>query len=82
VTWDHTKPAMQRVLSINLVKPPLDGGIDDLDDPEEMVDFVEQEDGTRVEVKQRRIILGDPVGREEGGRMYRIVSIGEGSIAD
>jgi 5'-nucleotidase len=74
VTWDHTLPPLSRVKSINLLLPPKDGGHDELDNPEEMVDFVEKEDGTRVEVKQRRLVLGDKVERKEGGRMYRIVS--------
>lgn len=39
-----------------------------------MVDFVEQQDGTRVEVKKRKVDLGDEVKNESGGRIYRIVS--------
>lgn len=46
----------------------------DNDDPKEMVNFVEQEDGTRVEVKQREIELGDEVKNESGGKTYRVVS--------
>jgi 5'-nucleotidase len=58
------------------------GNDDDDDDDDEddqgasaddLIDFVEQEDGTRVEVKQKKIQIGDEVKREEGGRMYRVV---------
>jgi hypothetical protein len=54
--------------------------VDDDDDDEDdqvgsdLIDFVEQEDGTRVEVKQKKVQLGAEVKREEGGRMYRVVS--------
>jgi 5'-nucleotidase len=60
----------------------VDPGNDDDDDDEDdaqgasaddLIDFVEQEDGTRVEVKQKKIQIGDEVKREEGGRMYRVV---------
>lgn len=76
VVWDHRKPPNQRVESIHLVDP----GNDDDDDDEEgasaedLIDFVEQEDGTRVEVKQKKVELGEPVKNEEGGRVYRVVS--------
>ena len=46
----------------------------DNDDSKEMVNFVEQEDGTRVEVKQREIELGEEVKNESGGKTYRVVS--------
>jgi hypothetical protein len=54
--------------------------VDDDDDDEDdqvgsdLIDFVEQEDGTRVEVKQKKVQLGAEVKREEGGRLYRVVS--------
>jgi hypothetical protein len=54
--------------------------MDDEDDDEDdqvgsdLIDFVEQEDGTRVEVKQKKVQLGAEVKREEGGRLYRVVS--------
>jgi len=61
----------------------VDPGNDDDDDEEDddeqgasaddLIDFVEQEDGTRVEVKQKKIQIGDEVKREEGGRIYRVV---------
>lgn len=78
VVWDHRKPPNQRVESIHLVDPGNDDDDDEEDDdqgasPDDVIDFVEQEDGTRVEVKQKKIQLGDPVKREEGGRMYRVV---------
>ena len=45
-----------------------------MDNPEDMVDFVEQEDGTRVEVKQRKVDVGAEVKRDSS-RLYRIVSL-------
>jgi hypothetical protein len=53
-----------------------------VDNPEDMVDFVEQSDGTRVEVKQRKIDVGDEVKNESGGRTYRIVCRTRGSTTD
>jgi hypothetical protein len=38
-----------------------------------MVNFVEQEDGTTVEVNQRKVELGEEVKRD-GSRVYRVVS--------
>lgn len=40
-----------------------------------MVDFKEQEDGTTVVVKQKKLQLGEEVKNEEGGRMYKVVSV-------
>lgn len=78
VVWDHRKPPNQRVESIHLVDPGNDDDDDDEDDEQgasadDLIDFVEQEDGTRVEVKQKKIQIGDEVKREEGGRVYRVV---------
>jgi len=79
VVWDHRKPPNQRVESIHLVDPGNDDDDDDEDDEDQgasaddLIDFVEQEDGTRVEVKQKKIQIGDEVKREEGGRVYRVV---------
>jgi hypothetical protein len=45
--------------------------------PEDLVEFGEREDGTVVLVKRRRLELGEevrPVGRDQGGRIYRVVS--------
>jgi len=61
------------------VDPGNDDDDEDEDDDEQgasaddLIDFVEQEDGTRVEVKQKKIQIGDEVKREEGGRVYRVV---------
>ena len=75
IQWDHSLPPNQRVKSIHLIKPPEDKDDDlEIESPEDFVDFVEQEDVTRVEVEQRKYILGEGVTREEGGRVYRIVS--------
>ena len=79
VVWDHRKPPNQRVESIHLVDPGNDDDDDDDEDEDDqsaagdLIDFVEQENGTRVEVKQKKIQLGDEVKREEGGRVYRVV---------
>jgi hypothetical protein len=75
--WDHRKPPNQRVQSIHLVDAGGDDDDDDDDDggasAEDLIDFVEQEDGTRVEVKQKKVELGEEVKNEEGGRIYRVV---------
>jgi len=81
VQWDHRLPPGKRVKSIRLVNPPSEED-DEVDNPEDMVDFVEQGDGTRVEVKQRKMDLGDEVKNEEGGRVYRVVSDERESIAE
>ena len=73
VIWDHSKAANQRVKSIHLTLPPEP---DDDDNPEDLVDFVEQEDGTTVEVKQRKVVLGDEV-KNMAGKMYRIVRVAD-----
>lgn len=48
---------------------------DGWEDPADMVDFKEQEDGTTVVVKQKKLQLGEEVKNEEGGRMYKVVSV-------
>jgi 5'-nucleotidase len=73
VQWDHTLPPGQRVKSIRLVIPPGEEE-DEMDHPEDMIDFVEQSDGTRVEVNQKKVRLGEEVKNEAGGRVYRVVS--------
>jgi len=45
-----------------------------VENPEDMVDFVEQDDGTRVEIKQRKVELGEEVKNESGGRIYRVIT--------
>ncbi len=75
VKWDHTKPPMQRVISIHLLDS--DSMLDDRDEtesPGDPVEFVEQEDGTVIEVKKRPLRLGEAVENKSGGRMYRLVS--------
>jgi hypothetical protein len=61
------------VISINLVNVTNESEDDD-DDDDEGVDFIEQEDGTRVEIKQRKHELGESIENVEGGRIYRVVS--------
>ncbi|RXK38756.1 hypothetical protein M231_03932 [Tremella mesenterica] len=71
VKWDHTLPPYQRVKSIHLSAAAQK---EDLDDPDDLVDFVDQEDGTRIEVKQRPPEVGEEVKNEEGGRMYKVIT--------
>lgn len=80
VEWDHTLPPGKRVKSIRQVIHPSEDD-DEVDNPEDMVDFVEQNDGTRVEVKQRKVDVGDEIENEKGGKIYRVVRFEHG-IAD
>lgn len=77
VVWDHRNPPGQRVKSIHTINPEDQDDDEDEDDetesPEDLIEFVEQEDGTRVEVKQKKTEQGDEVKNEEGGRVYRVV---------
>lgn len=72
VDWDHRKPPGQRVNSIHLTVPTREHC--DEDSPGSKVKFVEQPDGTRIEVKEATIKLGEEVKNVEGGRSYYIVS--------
>jgi 2',3'-cyclic-nucleotide 2'-phosphodiesterase (5'-nucleotidase family) len=72
VEWDSRRAPGNRILSIHLTVPKRQYAEDE--DPNELVDFVDNEDGTRVEIKQRHLVLGDEVKNEEGGRIYRVVS--------
>jgi 2',3'-cyclic-nucleotide 2'-phosphodiesterase (5'-nucleotidase family) len=72
VEWDSSRPPGQRIISIHLAVP--NKAHDAVENPEHLVDFVENEDGTRIEVKQRGLTLGAEVKNEKGGRMYRVVS--------
>ncbi|ODN74799.1 hypothetical protein L202_07114 [Cryptococcus amylolentus CBS 6039] len=74
VKWDHKRPPNNRVISIHKLVQPIRETDDDWEDPEDMVDFREQEDGTRVVVKNRRLKLGEEVKNEEGGRMYKVIT--------
>lgn len=77
VVWDSRKPPNQRVQSIHLIKIPDEDddaeGDDDDGKVEEIVDFVDQEDGTRIEVRRKGFEKGEEVKNEAGGRIYRIV---------
>jgi hypothetical protein len=78
IKWDHTKPPGQRVVSVHLIKnaaPNGDDPEDEYENPEDLVKFFEQEDGTRVEVRQRNAILGEEVKRDDTSRTYRLVSL-------
>ncbi|KAL7421435.1 hypothetical protein Q5752_004321 [Cryptotrichosporon argae] len=72
VEWDHTRPPNQRVKSIHLTVPHREH--DEIEDPTSFVDFVEQDDGTRIEIKQRGLERGDEVENKAGGRVYRIIT--------
>ena len=78
IKWDHTKPPGQRVISIHTIKnasPNGDDSEDEYENPEELVQFLEQEDGTRVEVRQRNAILGEEVKRGDTSRIFRLASL-------
>lgn len=72
IEWDSALPPGQRVLDIHLTVP--DKAEDDSEDPEDLVDFVDQPDGTRIDVKQRKLKLGEKVEKKTGGRMYRCIT--------
>ncbi|ORY29141.1 hypothetical protein BCR39DRAFT_532806 [Naematelia encephala] len=74
VVWDHSLPPNQRVKSIHLVNPPDSSESQDDESNEDLVDFVEQDDGTTIEVKQRKTKVGDEIRNEEGGRVYRVIT--------
>lgn len=77
VKWDHCKPPGSRVISVHSVvnaAPNGDDPEDEYENPEDLVRFFEQEDGTRVEVRQRTAILGEEIKRDDTSRMYRLVS--------
>lgn len=77
VEWDHTRPPMQRVLSVRLVKTPAPNGDspeDEYERPEDLINFLENDDGTRIEVRQRQPKLGEEIKPVEGGRMYSIIT--------
>ncbi|WVN91141.1 uncharacterized protein L203_106393 [Cryptococcus depauperatus CBS 7841] len=73
VKWDHSRPPYHRILSIHrLVQPKKDS--DEREDPSDMVDFKDQEDGTRVIVKQRKLQLGEEIKNVEGGKLYKVIT--------
>ncbi|WWC64228.1 uncharacterized protein I303_106837 [Kwoniella dejecticola CBS 10117] len=77
VQWDHTRPPNQRVISIYQLKRPPRGQDqdeeDEIENPQDFVDFKEQEDGTRVVVKQKKLDLGDEV-KNDDSRVYRVIT--------
>lgn len=74
--WDHTKPPNHRIVSIHSTKPNVlkADELDNDDDPNQMVQFYETPDGTRVEVKKAHAVQGEEVKREKGGKIYRIIT--------
>ncbi|KAJ9106431.1 hypothetical protein QFC21_001577 [Naganishia friedmannii] len=77
VKWDHTKSPGQRIASVHLVKsaaPNGDDPEDEYENPEDLVKFFEQEDGTRVEVRQRAAALGEEIKRDDTSRTYRVIT--------
>lgn len=73
VDWDHRKPPGKRINSIHLTVQTTEHK-DDEYDPSAKVSFVEQPDGTRIEIKQAEVTLGEEVKNVEGGRKYYVVS--------
>lgn len=77
VKWDHTKPPGQRVISVHSVAnaaPNGDDPEDEYENAEDLVRFFDQEDGTRVEVRQRSAILREEIKKDDTSRIYRLVS--------
>ena len=72
VEWDHSAPPYQRNKSIHFTSDEDDHVVYDVVDPLDLIDFVEQKDGsgTRVEVKQRKVTKGREL---EDDRVYRVV---------
>ncbi len=73
VDWDHRKPPGKRINSIHLTVQTTEHK-DDEYDPSAKVSFVEQPDGTRIEIKQAEVTLGEEVKNVESGRKYYVVS--------
>ncbi|BEJ13733.1 hypothetical protein CspHIS471_0309070 [Cutaneotrichosporon sp. HIS471] len=73
VEWDHRKPPGQRIDSIHLTVQETEHK-DDEYDPSAEVTFLEQPDGTRIEVKQAKVKLGEEVKNLEGGRTYYVIT--------
>ncbi|ORX38934.1 Metallo-dependent phosphatase-like protein [Kockovaella imperatae] len=70
VKWDHNAEPGKRVRSIHLTDPELE----EEEDPEDVVEFVEREDGTTVEIKHKKIHVGEAVENTTDGRTYRIIT--------
>ncbi|TXT12211.1 uncharacterized protein COLE_02621 [Cutaneotrichosporon oleaginosum] len=73
VDWDHRKPPGKRINSIHLTVQTTEHKDDD-HDPSAKVTFVEQPDGTRIEIKQAEVTLGEEIKNVEGGRMYSVIT--------
>ncbi len=62
-------------LTSQLESTPNDSDADDeIDSPGDPVNFIEQEDGTRIEVMKKPLVQREEVLRQKGGRIYRMVS--------
>ncbi|WVR09253.1 hypothetical protein IAU60_006318 [Kwoniella sp. DSM 27419] len=72
VQWDHTKPSGSRVLSIHELQPD-ERDDDEVEHPQDFIDFREHEDGTQVVVRQRKLAMGDPVQRDSS-KTYRVIT--------
>lgn len=73
VDWDHRKPPGKRINSIHLTVQATEHHDDELEDPSK-VTFVDQPDGTRIEVKEAKVQWGEEVKNVEGGRMYSVIT--------
>ncbi|WWC97747.1 hypothetical protein V866_004633 [Kwoniella sp. B9012] len=76
VKWDHTRPPNQRIISIHKTKRPKreeDDGDDEIENSQDFVDFKEQDDGTRVVVKQKKLELGEEIKRDNS-KVYRVIT--------
>lgn len=77
VKWDHRKPPGKRIESIHLTVPSRQH-----DEECELIHFVDNDDGTRIEIASPKLKLGAEVKNIEGGRKYYVVSCDKLSEAD
>ncbi|OCF34141.1 hypothetical protein I316_04090 [Kwoniella heveanensis BCC8398] len=72
VRWDHSRPPGSRILSIHQLQQE-EKDDDEIENPQDFVDFSEQEDGTRVVVKHKKLALGEEVKRDNS-KIYRVIT--------
>ncbi len=59
---------------LDRLPPNGDPADEEYENPEDLVNFFDHEDGTTVEVKQRKARLGEEVKKEKGGKVYRVIT--------
>ncbi|WVW79106.1 hypothetical protein I302_101071 [Kwoniella bestiolae CBS 10118] len=73
VRWDHTRPPNQRVISVHKLTHPKKDEDDEIENPQDFIDFKEQDDGTRVVVRQKKLELGEEIKRDSK-KIYRVIT--------